>query len=245
MVDGDWWADHPELTFFAGAVNRLALEPVIKEFERREGVSIKTVYNGCGILTSQMRGILETDGNGFPDTYMACDTYYLNTVKEFFEPGTTVSETDIVICVQKGNPKQITSLQDLAREGVRVAVGEPQECTIGVLTRRLLQEAEIYEVMLEQNIKTQTPSSAMLLPSVITRSSDAVVVYYTDARNNLDKLDIVTIDSPLARAIQPFSVSLQSDFKHLSHRLFDMVSRSRDKFESAGFRWKLGGQSGS
>ena len=85
----------------------------------------------------------------------------------------------------------------------------------------------------------------MLLPSVITRSSDAVVVYYTDARNNLDKLDIVTIDSPLARAIQPFSVSLQSDFKHLSHRLFDMVSRSRDKFESAGFRWKLGGQSGS
>ena len=245
VVDGDLWADHPELTFFAGAVNRLALEPVIKEFERREGVSIKTVYNGCGILTSQMRGILETDGNGFPDTYMACDTYYLNTVKEFFEPGTTVSETDIVICVQKGNPKQITSLQDLAREGVRVAVGEPQECTIGVLTRRLLQEAEIYEVMLEQNIKTQTPSSAMLLPSVITRSSDAVVVYYTDARNNLDKLDIVTIDSPLARAIQPFSVSLQSDFKHLSHRLFDMVSRSRDKFESAGFRWKLGGQSGS
>ena len=57
-----------------------------------------------------------------------------------------------------------------------MAVGDPQECTIGVLTRRLLQEAEIYEIMLDQNIKTQTPSSAMLLPSVITRSSDAVVV---------------------------------------------------------------------
>jgi molybdenum ABC transporter molybdate-binding protein len=245
VVEGDKWADQPRLTFYAGAVNRLALEPVIKEFEQREGVSIDTVYNGCGILTSQMRGIIETNGNGFPDTYMACDTYYLNTVKELFEPGTTVSETDIVICVQKGNPKQIMSLEDLAREGVRVAVGEPQECTIGVLTRRLLQEAEIYQVMLDQNIKAQTPSSAMLLPSVITGASDAVVVYYTDARQNLDKLDIVMIDSPLARAIQPFSVSLQSDFKHLGYRLFDTLSRSRDKFEAAGFRWKLGGQSGS
>jgi hypothetical protein len=85
----------------------------------------------------------------------------------------------------------------------------------------------------------------MLLPSVITGSSDAVVAYYADARNNLDKLDIVMIDSPLARAIQPFSVSLQSDFKHLGYRLFDTLSRSRDKFEAAGFRWKLGGQSGS
>ena len=179
-----------------------------------------------------MKGIVETEGNGFPDTYMACDTYYLNTVKELFEPGTTVSETDIVICVQKGNPKGITSLQDLAREGVRVAVGEPQECTIGVLTRRLLQEAKIYQVMLDQNIKTQTPSSAMLLPSVATGSSDAVVAYYTDAINNLDKIDIVMIDSSLARAVQPFSVSRQSDFKHLSYRLFDTLSRSKDKFES-------------
>jgi len=241
VVDGDKWADQPELTFFAGSVNRLALEPVIKEFEEREGVSVNTVYNGCGVLNTQMKGIVETDGNGFPDTYMACDTYYLNTVKELFEPGTTVSETDIVICVQKGNPKGITSLKDLAREGVRVAVGEPQECTIGVLTRRLLQEAKIYQVMLEHNIKTQTPSSAMLLPSVATGSSDAVVAYYTDALNNLDKIDIVMIDSSLARAVQPFSVSLQSDYKHLGYRLFDTLSRSKDKFESVGFRWKLGG----
>ncbi len=241
VVDGDKWADKPNMTFFAGAVNRLALEPIIKEFEEREGVSVNTVYNGCGVLNTQMKGIVETDGNGFPDTYMACDTYYLNTVKELFEPGTTVSETDIVICVQKGNPKDITSLMDLAREGVRVAVGEPQECTIGVLTRRLLQEAGIYQVMLDQNIKTQTPSSAMLLPSVATGSSDAVIAYFTDARNNLDKIEVVMIDSSLARAVQPFSVSRQSDYKHLGYRLLDTLSHSKDKFESVGFRWKLGG----
>jgi molybdate transport system substrate-binding protein len=244
-VEGDKWADKPSLTFFIGTVNRLALEPIIREFEEREGVSVTTKYNGCGSLNFDMRTILDTNGTGFPDTYMACDTYYLNTVKEFFEPGISVSETDIVICVQKGNPKNINSLVDLARPGVRVAVGEPRACTIGILTRRLLQDADIYDVMLENNIKTETPTSGMLLPSVTTGAADATLAYSTDARNNLDRIEVITIESALARAIQPFSVSLQSDHKHLAHRLFDTVSRSRDKFEAVGFRWNLGGPNGS
>ncbi len=35
----------PELTFFAGSVNRRALEPVIKRFEIREAVRVNTVYS--------------------------------------------------------------------------------------------------------------------------------------------------------------------------------------------------------
>ena len=42
VLDGDVWDETPEITFFAGAVNRAALEPVIKEFERREGVTVNT-----------------------------------------------------------------------------------------------------------------------------------------------------------------------------------------------------------
>ena len=241
-VEGDAWANKPELTFFAGSVNRRALEPIISAFESREGVTDTTVYNGCGILTGQMRSILATDGSGFPDTYMACDVFYLDVVEELFEPGINVSETDIVMCVQKGNPKEILELQDLAREGVRVAIGEPRECTIGVLSRRLLQDAGIYQTMLEHNIKTQTPSSAMLLPAVTSASADAVLVYHSDAISNLDKIDIIPLKSELAKAIQPFSVARASDFKHLSRRLFATVSASRRQFEEAGFRWRLDGQ---
>ena len=239
VVEGDAWANKPELTFFAGSVNRRALEPIIQAFEDREGVTVNTIYNGCGILTAQMRTILETNGNGFPDTYMACDVYYLDVVKEFFEPGVNVSETDIVICVQKGNPKNIQQLRDLAGEGVRVAIGEPRECTIGVLSRRLLQDAGLYDRMLEHNIKAQTPSSAMLLPAVTSASADAVLAYRTDASSNLDKIEIIPVKSDLAKAIQPFSVARASEFKHLSQRLFDTVSASRRQFEQAGFRWRL------
>jgi len=144
-----------------------------------------------------------------------------------------------VICVQKGNPKNIQQLRDLAGEGVRVAIGEPRECTIGVLSRRLLQDAGLYDRMLEHNIKAQTPSSAMLLPAVTSASADAVLAYRTDASSNLDKIEIIPVKSDLAKAIQPFSVARASEFKHLSQRLFDTVSASRRQFEQAGFRWRL------
>jgi len=237
-VPGDPWEVSPELTFFAGTVNRKALDPIIDRFEKREGVRVHVVYNDCGILIAQMR-TLTHDSPEFPDAYMACDVYYLQTVQEMFEPGTNVSDTDIVIVVQKGNPMGIQSLNDLARPGVRVALGQPDQCTIGVLSRRLLQSENLYDTIIENNVVTQTATSALLVPNITTKAADAVLAYRTDTRAEAERLDVVDIDSPLAKAIQPFSTALSSKHKRLSQRLFDTVARSRQSFISAGFNWRL------
>ncbi len=238
-VDGDLWAERPQLTFFAGAVNRRALEPIIKQFEDREGVTVNTIYNGCGILTAQMRTMQQNQDSGFPDTYMACDVYYLETVQELFQDAVNVSDTDIVIVVQKGNPKNITSLSDLVRPGVRVAIGQPEQCTIGALTRRLLQQEGIYDKLLTENVVTQTATSALLVPAITTGSADAVLAYATDTRSESDKLEAITIDSPLAKAVQPYSIARSSNHKYLGRRLFATISKSRNSFEAAGFHWLL------
>jgi molybdenum ABC transporter molybdate-binding protein len=244
VVDGDRWADVPEITFFAGSVNRRALEPVLNQFQQREGIVINTVYNGCGILTAQMRIAADNQGLGFPDTYMACDVHYLETVKDWFQDAVNVSDTDIVIAVQKGNPKSIQSLQDLLRPGVRVAVGQPEQCTIGVLTRRLLEHEGLYDQLLEQHVVTQTETSALLVPAVTTRAADAALAYRTDTLAERDKIDVVTVDSPLARAIQPYSIARSSDHKELGRRLFRAISQSREAFEAAGFHWRLAESTG-
>ena len=238
-VDGDVWEVRPKLTFYAGSVNRRALEPILKEFSDREGVQINTVYNGCGILTAQMRTLQENQDNGFPDAYMACDVYYLETVKDWFQDDVNVSDTDIVIVVQKGNPKNIQSVEDLVRPKVRVAIGQPEQCTIGVLTRRLLQNAGIYDRMLENNVVTQTTTSALLVPNVSTGAVDAVLAYRTDTLDEQEKLEIIPVDSEMAKAIQPYSIARSSDFKHLGHRLYEQIAKSRKRFESAGFSWRL------
>ncbi len=240
VLEGDIWEERPEITFFAGSVNRRAIEPVIKTFEQREGVTVNTVYNGCGILTSQMRTLQKNKGKGFPDSYMACDVYYLKTVQDLFEEGTHISDTDIVMVVQKGNPKNILQLSDLTRPGIRIALGHPEQCTIGILSRRLLESSKVYETIKEnQNIVTETASSALLIPNITTGAADVVLAYQTDTLAEQGKLDVIPISSNLAKAIQPYSIARSSQFKRLNERLFDTISRSRKKFEQAGFNWRL------
>ncbi len=80
VVEGDRWADVPEVTFFSGGVNRRAMEPILEAFERREGVRINTVYQDCGALNAQMAAVRAQDADhGFPDAYLA---YYSDTLPE-------------------------------------------------------------------------------------------------------------------------------------------------------------------
>jgi molybdate transport system substrate-binding protein len=170
---------------------------------------------------------------------MACDVYYLDVVRDWFQEDVNVSDTDIVIVVQPGNPKQILALRDLLQPGVRVALGQPEQCTIGVLSRRLLEHEGLYDRLIAENVVTQTATSALLVPAVTTRSVDAALAYRTDTLTERDKLEVVSIESELSRAVQPFSIARSSPHKHLGRRLFQTIARSRDVFESAGFHWRL------
>ena len=242
-VDGDVWEEKPQITFFAGAVNRAALQPVISEFEQREGVEVNAVFNGCGTLTASMRSILGGKPGSFPDVYMACDVYYLDVVDELFQDAVNISDTDIVMVTQQGNPKGIQSLSDLTKPDVRVVLGQPEKCTIGVLSQRLLQSQGVYDKLVASgNLVNETMSSALLIPQVATGAADVVLAYRTDTRAEGSRFDVIDIDSQLAKAIQPFSIARSSDHKYLGRRLFAKLAASRDKFESSGFNWRLDGQ---
>ena len=122
-VDGDPWAATPEVVLFSGAMLRPGIETTLKEFERREGCRITTVYNGCGILTAQMRA------GSRPDAYFSCDTSFMNTVADLYVSPLTdelaklgarifighraenVGEVDVVLitsAVQEDNPEEHT-----------------------------------------------------------------------------------------------------------------------------------------
>ena len=117
-------------------------------------------------------------------------------------------------------------------------LGQPRQCTIGVLSRKLLQHEGLYEKV-KANVVAETPSSAMLIPNITTGSADAVLAYATDTKAEEDKLEVIDIESPLAKAIQPYSISRSSDFKYLGRRLYQAISQSREEFEAAGFEWRL------
>lgn len=240
VVEGDQWRDTPEVTFFSGGLNRRAMEPILEAFQRREGVRINTVYQGCGALNAQMAVVRDQDPEqGFPDAYFACDVYYLDPVADWFENAATVSSTRIVIVTQKDNPHGIESLEDLAQPGLRIVVGHPTHCTIGGLTERLFKAKGLYEAIMP-NVVEQQPSSGMMVPPVASGAADASLAYFNDTLPEKDRLHVVELDTEYAQAVQPFGIASTSKHKHLMHRLYQFMGRSEQIFDELGFGWELG-----
>jgi molybdate transport system substrate-binding protein len=232
-VEGDPWTETPKIVLYSGAMNRVAVEATIKRFQEREGARVTTVFNGCGILVGQMKA------GGRPDAYLTCDRSFVPPVKDLFlgDP-LNMSETDILILVAKGNPKGIKSLADLGQPGLRLGLANPEQSTLGALTKRLLEQEDLYDKV-SPNVRTQTPTADMLVNEMQTGALDAVVVYDSNTTKVRDKLDLVRIDRPGTVAVQTFSVAKGAKYKQLALRLLDALrsEESRARYEAAGFRW--------
>ena len=247
VVEGDKWAVKPELIFYYGSVNRNAIDPTIEAFQKREGVTIVAKPAGCGMLTSEMKTFIESGKMDlFPDMYLACDVYYMThppEVSQSFARPAMVSETDIVLVTQAGNPKDIQGLEDLrTRDDLRIVVGEPDQCTLGALTRIMLNkvwgEGRYNEWVAEKQMPRK-PSSAMMVPDILARASDVAIAYKTDTLAERDKLHVIPIEHPSAKAVQPFSVYKGTDYPHLAARFFERIARHPELYRKAGFRWNL------
>jgi ABC-type molybdate transport system substrate-binding protein len=174
---------------------------------------------------------------------MACDRYYLDNVQQWFQEDVNVSQTEIVLVVPKGSD-QVKALEDIVKPGVRVSVGEPDQCTIGALTRRLLQQSDLYDRLKEKQsqpgeVVVEKSSSALIVPDVVTGHVDVAIAYRNDVQDHGDKVDVIKIDSPLTRAIQPLSIAKNSQHKNLVRRLYRQVEKAEKSFESVGFDFLL------
>ena len=165
----------------------------------------------------------------------------MNQVKDLFPEPVSVSQNELVILVEKGNPKKISSLRDLTKEGLRVGIGHEKQCAMGWLTQNTLKEGGIQKEVMA-NVSAQVPTGDMLVNQLLTGALDAAVVYLSNAAGAAEKLDAVRIKGlECSVATQPFAIRLDSPNRQLTTRLFERIcsADSQNDFLAEGFQWQL------
>ncbi len=233
LVAGDEWAENPEIVLFSGAMLRPGIEKTLKEFEQREGCRFTTVYNGCGVLVAQMRA------GQRPDAYFSCDTSFMKSVADLYLNPVDVVDNDLMIIVQKGNPKGIRTIQDLTMPGLRIGLPHHEKSAMGNIAWKMLVQMNVYDA-LATNLSVESPTGDFLINQIRTGSLDAIIACRSNWTGVREHLDAVPIDNPLASMTQPYAVGRNTRYPQMLSRLQDALTTatSRERFEAEGFGWR-------
>lgn len=84
-----------------------------------------------------------------------------------------------VIAVQKGNPKAIAGLKDLAKSGVEVIIGDPESTPIGKIAMKAFEDAGIKDTV---KIAASTPTAPAMATALAAGEADAAIVWKENAK---------------------------------------------------------------
>lgn len=220
------------LLVYCGAGMRKPMDEIGLIFEEKYGTSINYNYAGSNTLLSQM----ELTQKG--DIYMPGATYYFDVAKEkgFTDYEQLIAYHVPVIEVPKGNPANITSLDDLAKPGVKVILGDAKAAAIGKIGNKILEKNGIYEDV-EKNIIARSATANELVVYISMNQADASIIW-EDLVVNSEKIETVAIpyEQNIIKII-PIGTLTFSEKNDAAKTFVDFVASSEGKmiFEKHGF----------
>jgi molybdate transport system substrate-binding protein len=188
-----------------------------KAFEARHR-AVKVTFNfaGSSALAQQIN-------QGAPaDVFVSADETNMKKVTDAGNAANpkTVARNRLAILVEKGNPKAIAGLADLAKPGV-VFVLCAAEVPCGKFGAAALAKAGVTAkpASLEENVKA-------VVSKVTLGEADAGIVYVTDVQAAGDKAQGVDIDiaaDPALEAVYPIAVTTSSTNRAAAQAWIDYV----------------------
>lgn len=234
-------APRQELRVLCGAGIRPAMEPIKAAFEKAQGCAVKVDYAGSGTLFGRLQTGAEAD------LYLPGDIWYIHKAdaKDLIDSHQVVAWFVPVIAVQKGNPKEITGLSDLAGGGLAVGLGRAEACAIGNVSQNLLVAAG-----LKDKVKATFEALTVnrLANQVKLKALDAAIVWDATAKQYPEDLDAVPVeDADLHAVALAMGVLKQAKDKELARKLAELAAGEvgakcfrENHYQVAGKRLRVG-----
>jgi len=220
------------LMVYSGAGMRKPMDEIGVAFKEKYGTEVTYNYAGSNALLSQME--LTKEG----DAYMPGATMYIEIAKE---KGLTDYQQLIcyhipIITVPKGNPANITCLEDLAKPGVKLIWGDPEAAAYGKVGKAILEKNGLYEEVWE-NVVATLPTMNEAVVQIAMGQADATINWY-DTVKAVEDIDTIEIPNEQnAIKIIPIGVTTFTKNEETAKKFVDFCASDEGKeiFEKHGF----------
>jgi molybdate transport system substrate-binding protein len=216
---------------FAGAASKPATEEGVRIFQERFGIPVDVVFGGSGFVLSQMK--LTKKG----DLYFPGSSDFMEMAKKeclvFPESEKILVYLIPAINVQKGNPRGIHGLKDLTRDGIRIAIANPEMVCVGSYAVEIVEKnlTPVEKEKFKKNLVNYTESCEKTANVISLKAVDAVlgwrVFQYWDP-GRIETINLRPEEIPRIGYI-PIAVSKFTRDKELAQKLIDFLFSPQGK----------------
>jgi molybdate transport system substrate-binding protein len=216
-------ATEKKIIAFCGSASKPVLEEAAESFYKETGIRVYLNLGGSGTMLAQMklarRGDLYIPGS--PD-------YMIKAIREgVVDPDSVVILAYLILAidVQHGNPKNIQSLSDLTRSGIRVAIGNPEAVCVGLYAVEVLERNGILP-QVQKNIVTHAASCEATASLVAMKKVDAVIGWDVFSKWNPEGIDTILLkpnEIPMIAYI-PAAISTYGQDKKSAQRFINFLA---------------------
>jgi molybdate transport system substrate-binding protein len=205
----DLLAKNPDaLLIYAGAGLKKPVQEIGSTFTNETGIPVVYNFQGSGALLSQMDITHKGDVliAGGSDAYKTAEDKGLVGQPQY------IAYHVPIVAVQKGNPKNITSVEDFAKPGLKIGLGDIKATAIGTTGDKLFKDLGIADAV-EKNVVVRTSTINELVSAMNAGSIDASLLTLDQISDKtMDTIPVKNVnDYVLVVAEGPTTFSKQSD----------------------------------
>ena len=219
------------LLIFAGAASKPPTEEAIKAFQEKTGILVDVTFGGSGFVLAQMK--LAKKG----DLYFPGSSDFMEMAKK---EGFVFPESEKILVylvpainVQKGNPKKIYSLKDLAKDDIRVAIANPETVCVGIYAVEIIEKnlSPSEKEKFKKNLVNYTESCEKTANAISLKAVDAVIGWRVFHYWNPDRIETIYLKPEEVSRIGyiPIAISKFTQDKMLAQKFIDFLLSPQGK----------------
>ena len=158
------------LLIYSGKGLKFAVDEIIENFKKEEGVSVSVVYAGSKTLLDTIRKTHKGD------IYIPGSNTYITDAGDLITRSEFVAYHVPTFVVSPNKSKELKTFEDLLKPGVRIAAGNKRMAAIGRVTEQILKNASAVK---KQNKSIVITASTVneLLQLVAQNKVDAALIW--------------------------------------------------------------------